>query len=253
MVLHRHGERLYNGVKNLMNAHLNDFVLPSILTLDDNNLLSNLVRHWNDFSMSLVMIRDIVMYLDRVLHRHGERLYNGVKNLMNAHLNDFVHPSILTADDNNLMHNLVRHWNDFSVSLVMIRDIVMYLDRVYVLQQKNNEIPQSKILGIQLFRDIIFNNPTINARLKTELFKKIEYGRKCQNFEWASMKAVCDMLLSLSYENRIFFENEFENLFLQKTTEYYQILSKKLLAESNANEFVQKINNCLNDEKIWAL
>lgn len=41
-------------------------------------------------------------------------------------------------------------WNDHQTSMVMIRDILMYMDRVYVLQ---NEVDNVYNLGLIIFRD----------------------------------------------------------------------------------------------------
>lgn len=41
-------------------------------------------------------------------------------------------------------------WNDHQTSMVMIRDILMYMDRVYVLQ---NDVDNVYNLGLIIFRD----------------------------------------------------------------------------------------------------
>lgn len=41
-------------------------------------------------------------------------------------------------------------WNDHQTSMVMIRDILMYMDRVYVQQ---NEVDNVYNLGLIIFRD----------------------------------------------------------------------------------------------------
>lgn len=41
-------------------------------------------------------------------------------------------------------------WNDHQTSMVMIRDILMYMDRVYVQQ---NDVDNVYNLGLSIFRD----------------------------------------------------------------------------------------------------
>lgn len=45
-------------------------------------------------------------------------------------------------------------WNDHQTSMVMIRDILMYMDRVYVLQ---NDVDNVYNLGLIIFRDQVSN------------------------------------------------------------------------------------------------
>lgn len=45
-------------------------------------------------------------------------------------------------------------WNDHQTSMVMIRDILMYMDRVYVQQ---NDVDNVYNLGLIIFRDQVRN------------------------------------------------------------------------------------------------
>lgn len=51
---------------------------------------------------------------------------------------------------NGFLQTLNQAWNDHQTSMVMIRDILMYLDRVYVQQ---NEVDNVYNLGLKIFRD----------------------------------------------------------------------------------------------------
>ena len=57
---------------------------------------------------------------------------------------------VLSALNNNFLQTLNAAWNDHQTSMVMIRDILMYMDRVYV-QQNNCENVYN--LGLVIFRD----------------------------------------------------------------------------------------------------
>jgi cullin 3 len=93
-----------------------------------------------------------------VLHKHGERLYSGLKEVVTNHLESKVNiarisqstmltltvqvrQDVLTALNNNFLQvqsapapspppqTLNAAWNDHQTSMVMIRDILMYMDR----------------------------------------------------------------------------------------------------------------------------
>lgn len=57
---------------------------------------------------------------------------------------------VLNALNNNLLGVLNQAWNDHQTSMVMIRDILMYMDRVYVQQ---NDVDNVYNLGLIIFRD----------------------------------------------------------------------------------------------------
>ena len=109
-----------------------------------------------------------------VLHKHGERLYNGLREVVTQHLESKVsflftlfYPTllfaywhycvlfkvrqdVLTSLHNNFLQTLNQAWNDHQTSMVMIRDILMYMDRVYVQQ---NNVDNVYNLGLIIFRD----------------------------------------------------------------------------------------------------
>lgn len=57
---------------------------------------------------------------------------------------------VLKSLKNNFLLVLNQSWTDHQTSMVMIRDILMYMDRVYVQQ---NEVDNVYNLGLIIFRD----------------------------------------------------------------------------------------------------
>ena len=66
MVLNKYGEKLYTGLMEVVTEHLTQKVRKDVLNALNNNLLSVLNLAWNDHQTAMVMIRDILMYMDRV-------------------------------------------------------------------------------------------------------------------------------------------------------------------------------------------
>ena len=66
-----------------------------------------------------------------VLHKHGDLLYNGVRDTILEHLTETSRP-VLQAPDDALLSRLCALWADHRVSMEMIRDILMYLVSVHV-------------------------------------------------------------------------------------------------------------------------
>lgn len=61
-----------------------------------------------------------------------------------------IREEVLRCMNNNFLQTLNQAWNDHQTSMVMIRDILMYMDRVYVQQ---NEVDNVYNLGLIIFRD----------------------------------------------------------------------------------------------------
>ena len=58
---------------------------------------------------------------------------------------------------------LSQQWKDHQTAMVMIRDILMYMDRVYVQQHSCDNVYN---LGLKIFRDQVVRCPKINTHLR---------------------------------------------------------------------------------------
>ncbi len=64
-----------------------------------------------------------------VLNKFGEKLYNGLKEVVNEHLVNKVRKDVHSSLNNNFLYVLNQSWNDHQIAMVMIRDILMYMVR----------------------------------------------------------------------------------------------------------------------------
>jgi cullin 3 len=63
-----------------------------------------------------------------VLHKHGDRLYHGVKKDVTSHLKTMA-AKVAQSSDDQLLNGLSAQWMDHKITMVMIRDILMYMVR----------------------------------------------------------------------------------------------------------------------------
>lgn len=70
-----------------------------------------------------------------VLNKHGQKLYAGLREVVNEHLTHKVRVDVLNSLNNNFLQTLNNAWNEHQTSMMMIRDILMYMDRVSELFQ----------------------------------------------------------------------------------------------------------------------
>lgn len=75
MVLYKHGERLYNGVKEVISSRLLDEAKAVAETVEDEEFLKQLRRRWEDHCVFMTMFRDILMYMVRRPATCGHRAW----------------------------------------------------------------------------------------------------------------------------------------------------------------------------------
>lgn len=180
-----------------------------------------------------------------VLHKHGEKLYTGLREVVTEHLVSKVREDVLTALNNNFLQTLNSSWNDHQTSMVMIRDILMYMDRVYVQQ---NNVDNVYNLGLMIFRDQVVRHPTIKDHLRTTLLEMVAKERRGEVVDRGAVKNACQMLMVLGIDSRSVYEEDFESPFLEQSAEFYRLESQKFLGENSASVYIKKVEARINEE-----
>ena len=70
-----------------------------------------------------------------VLHKHGELLYQGVKSTTIELLAPMVE-RLLRSSDEDILKKMNELWKQVKLCIIMIKDILMYMDRNYVPKMK---------------------------------------------------------------------------------------------------------------------
>ncbi|KAL4220045.1 Cullin-3 [Mactra antiquata] len=180
-----------------------------------------------------------------VLHKHGEKLYSGLQEVVTDHLVKKVQVDVLDALNNNFLLILNSAWSDHQTSMVMIRDILMYMDRVYVQQ---NNVDNVYNLGLKIFRDEVVRYQTINEHLRHTLLDMVAKERRGEVVDRGAVKNACQMLMILGIETRQVYVEDFEQPFLSESREFYQTESQKFLAENSASMYIKKVEARINEE-----
>ena len=88
---------------------------------------------------------------------------------------------VLQALNDNFLPILSQQWEDHKTAMVMIRDILMYMDRVYVQQQNVENVYN---LGLCIFRDQVVKCPRINQHLRGLLLDMVTRERNGEGTFW---------------------------------------------------------------------
>lgn len=128
-----------------------------------------------------------------VLHKLGDMLYNGLAETLRLHLAG-VASAAAAAPAAGLLAELGAQWHWFSLSLVSVRDILMYMDRTYVVSRR---LPSVRALGLALFRDTVVRAPSVRPRLIAALLGAVEAERQGATVDDSLLRATTSMLAEL--------------------------------------------------------
>eukprot|EP01041_Mallomonas_annulata_P007028 gene7028-14297_t len=179
-----------------------------------------------------------------IIFKHGDLLYNGVTETIRNHLLETASEVSLTPND-GLLDVLNRAWSDHMITMRMIKDVLMYMDRTYVVQHKKSSVQN---LGSYLFRETIIYHTSVRERLRTILLDNIQLDRTGYVIDRDSMKNTLAMLVDLGVDCNKVYEEDFELQFLEATKSFYREESQAYLSAVTCPEYLLKAESRLHEE-----
>lgn len=184
-----------------------------------------------------------------VLHKHGAVLYDGVRAKITEHLESAKARLMEQPPTSLLLDGLAEQWMEHKVTMKMICDILMYLDRTYVRQQKRRTVHD---LGLHLFRVVVWEEKAVKQRVMALVLESI--SRERSGFladNRGLLKQIVAMLLEIGHAdyNSAIYQQDFEDCFLGTTQEFYHTESLDFLSKNTAADYVRKATSRIEQEK----
>ncbi|KAM3225084.1 hypothetical protein ACQJBY_058056 [Aegilops geniculata] len=176
-----------------------------------------------------------------VLHKYGEKLYNGLESTMTWRLKE-ISKSIEAAQGGLFLEELNAKWMDHNKALQMIRDILMYMDRTYVPTSHRTPVHE---LGLNLWRDHIIHYPMIHGRLLDTLLDLIHRERMGEVINRGLMRSITKMLMDLG---PAVYQDDFEKPFLEVSASFYSGESQEFIECCDCGNYLRKAERRLNEE-----
>lgn len=176
-----------------------------------------------------------------VLHKYGEKLYDGLQNTMTWRLKE-ISKSIEAAQGGLFLEELNAKWMDHNKALQMIRDILMYMDRTYVPTSHRTPVHE---LGLNLWRDHIIHSPMIHSRLVNTLLDLIKGERMGEVINRGLMRSITKMLMDLG---PAVYQDDFEKPFLDVSASFYSVESQEFIECCDCGNYLKKAERRLNEE-----
>lgn len=182
-----------------------------------------------------------------VLHKHGQLLYSRVSNKITLQLEEMV-KKIANTPSSKLLKEMADTWGEHRICMIMIRDILMYMDRTFVTTQRKRQVYE---LGLHLFRIKVWEHENVQSRVTDLLLNAIASERAGLLTEDISLlKDNLGMLLELGQtDGSNIYERDFEQVFLGTTQEFYNLESLNYLSRNTASDYVLKAEARLEEEK----
>ncbi|KAI9014744.1 Cullin [Gaertneriomyces semiglobifer] len=197
-----------------------------------------------------------------VLHKQGEKLYNGVKEVISSLLVDMTRDTITPAfpqplpgggltGGSEFLKSLRDTWQDHTTCMRMIRDILRYMDYVYVKQ--TGEVPVYE-LGLDLYRDVVIRSSTypVQKHLRDTVLYLVKLEREGEVVDRPTIRSVTDMLLALNDGGKsalTVYEADLEPALLTATKAFYQMESQLFIKECDAIEYLKRTERRLREEE----
>lgn len=161
-----------------------------------------------------------------VLRKYGQRLYDAVAAVISAHLGG-VEQALETAGGTDLLSAAVEAWQAHALSMRMISDVLMYLDRVYVRERR---LPLVYDMGVALFRDQVVG--PLGGRLVEAIVAEFTLIRTGAGSRDVFRQAVlmCEQLVEDGEAGESFYLRTVEPELLQSTAVYAEAQSHGWLA-----------------------
>eukprot|EP01133_Synstelium_polycarpum_P018802 gene18802-22488_t len=179
-----------------------------------------------------------------VLHKNGDYLYNNLRELVHNHLKE-VAQRVESSKADTFLTDLNICWSDHKMSMIMIRDILMYMDRTYVDQ---NKVPTVYEMGLLEFCENVVHAPSIKDRLLKSLLSMIQKERCGEMVDRILIKNITQMLIELGVNSKAVYEKDFEAQFLATTATHYQMESQAFISSCSCPDYMKKVEICLKEE-----
>lgn len=180
-----------------------------------------------------------------VLQKHGDLLYNGTKQVVMQHMLR-IRESVVENLNNKFLSFLNSCWKDHQTAMPMIRDILLYMDRIYVIQKKVDNVYK---MGMVMFCQFVVRYGVIKEHLQQTLLDMVKRERQGELISRPQIRDACQMLVQLGVGSLDVYQEDFEQPFLRQTRDFYVAESEAFLAQNpSAILYINKVEQRIEEE-----
>ncbi|OMJ91564.1 hypothetical protein SteCoe_5815 [Stentor coeruleus] len=188
-------------------------------------------------------------------------LYNYYKKIITDYTEKVVKRELLQLRGEELLKKLLLRWQNHKMLVYWMRKFFYFLDRYYI---KNTNLPSLFLAGMTIFKSQVFNQ--IKVHLCNALIDQINNERNGAYIDINTIKETllcfaqlgCDKFsientggkfLWIGQPNLDLYHEEFENIFLEKTKEFYISKSQQWITSMSCPEYLHAVNQAFANEE----
>ncbi len=172
-------------------------------------------------------------------------LYQGAVECVKAKMQS-IKDIVLKASTDKLLMTLINQWESHKVTMSMIRDTLLYMNRVYC---KLNNKPDIYEMGLTLFRDEVVKSESVSSRLRNILLAMVLADRNKESIDRGMIKTCLSMLVEIQINGTQLYESEFENELLEATKVYYKAEAADRIAKLSIPDYLRHIEIRIRQEE----
>eukprot|EP01080_Neovahlkampfia_damariscottae_P004140 gene4140-7450_t len=176
---------------------------------------------------------------EMVLNRHGETLYNSIEKTLTERVSVIVKP-IVSSPDETFLKDVTSIWGEYKQATQMVRDLMMYLDRNYVVSKKLLPIYDN---GVQVFKTVVFKDSKQGIRVQNLILAEIKKDRAGESVDKMLLRSVVRML----HDTRAY-EDFLEEELLKVTRLHYKSYGEEISSQSTVPQYLEKAHLKVQEE-----
>lgn len=148
---------------------------------------------------------------------HSKELYARYRESFYDYINTMVLPAIEGNENESMLRELVKRWENHKVMVRWLSRFFNYLDRYYIRKQS---LPSLCDAANACFRDLVYEKVKHNAKETVILLINRERGG--EQIDRALPKDVLGMFVEMGMGRMDVYQNDFEMFMLEDTAHYYE-------------------------------
>jgi cullin 3 len=156
-----------------------------------------------------------------IINKHGMKLYRELDSICRCHLAATAARISKFEDITQFLDQFLGAWNDHSIVMRMIGDVLMYMDKNFAFQ---NDLPNSREMGNQLFQSCVIEHQDISEKLISSLLDVIDNHRSCDSANASIINSIVGILVVVSKSRGCnpTYSEKFLPAFYDRTRLYYK-------------------------------
>ncbi|XP_022842398.1 cullin-1-like isoform X2 [Olea europaea var. sylvestris] len=135
----------------------------------------------------------------------AEKLYDHYRKTFEDYISSKVLPSLRGKNDENLLRELLRRWNNHKTMVKWLSRFFHYLQRYFISKKK---LPSLEGTGHSAFYNLVYSE--INNEVRDAILSLIDKERKGEQIDQAMVKSVLDIYLEIGENSMKYYAKDFE-------------------------------------------